>query len=94
MKFTFPLAGILASADYSASGNVTTILHLRERIFCNYFGPVPLEEIHNKLCIPASGNTKRTAHIRFADMQADVCSTASGTARNSVIFNTCCFSKK
>ena len=45
--------------------------------------------MHNKLCIPASGNTKWTAHIRFADMQADVCSTASGTARNSVIFNTC-----
>ena len=43
--------------------------------------------MHNKLCIPASGNTKRTAHIRFTDMQADVCSTASGTARNSVI---CC----
>ena len=30
--------------------------------------------MHNKLCIPASGNTKRTVHIRFADMQADVCS--------------------
>ena len=44
--------------------------------------------MHNKLCIPARGNTKRTAHIRFAEMQADVCSTASGTARNSVIFNT------
>ena len=52
-------------------------------------GPA-LEEMHDKLCIPASGNTKRTVHI--ADMQADVCSTASGTARNSVIFNACIFS--
>ena len=34
----FPLAGILSSADNSACGNATKILHLRERIFCNYFG--------------------------------------------------------
>ena len=74
---TIPLAEMLKKYCISASGYFVIILV-----------PVPAWGMHNKLCIPASGNTKRTVHIRFADMQADVCSTASGTARNSVIFNT------
>ena len=131
-KFTFPLAGILSSADNSACGNATKILHPRKRRLCNYFCALspraemhmkiyispsreyypaptiplaemqpkycipasgglllyqflsPLEEMHRKLCIPASGNAKRMLHIRFAEMQADLCSTASGTAHKTV----------
>ena len=47
-------------------------------------GLSPLEEMHRKLCISASGNAKRMLHLRFAEMQADVCSTASGTAHKTV----------
>ena len=49
-------------------------------------------DIHNFWCITitARGDTQ----FNVADMQADVCSTASGTARNSVIFNTCSFTRK
>ena len=64
------------------------ILHLRERIFCYYFGSrsrlrkctiscvSPRAEIRSGGCISASRMCKRMC-------------TASGTARNSVIFNTC-----
>ena len=40
--------------------------------------------MHQKLCIPASGNAKWMLHLRFAEVQADVCSTACGTAHKTV----------
>ena len=52
----FPLAGIRSSAD-SACGNATKILHLRERIFCNYFGSRSRLRKCTISCV--SGNTKR-----------------------------------
>ena len=80
-----------------ACGNATKILHLRERIFCNYFGSRSRLRKCTISCVSPRAEIRSGRRIfRFADMQADVCSTASGTARNSVIFNTwsetiCCF---
>ena len=77
----FPLAGILASADNSACGNVTKILHLRERIFCNYFGSrsrlrkctiscvSPRAEIRSGRRISASRICKRMCAVPQAVLQ-------------------------
>ena len=54
-----PLAETQSKHCISASGYFVIIL-------------VPVDEMHYKLCIPASGNTKRTAHIRFADRMCAV----------------------
>ena len=88
-KYTFPTRGnTIQRRQFRLRECKKNIASPRADILKLFWFPSPLEEMHKKLCIPACGNTKRTAHIRFADMQADVCSTASGTARNSVIFNT------
>ena len=70
---TIPLAEVQPKFGIPASGG----------LLLNFFLS-PLEEMHRKLCIPASGNAKRMLHLRFAEMQADVCSTASGTAHKTV----------
>ena len=89
VKFYIPPCGnTIQNRQFRLQKCNQNIASPRADILSLFWFPFPLEEMHNKLCIPASGNTKRTAHICFADMQADVCSTASGTARNSVIFNT------
>ena len=70
---TIPLAEVQPKFCIPASGGLLLFWFLS-----------PLEEMHRKLCIPASGNAKRRLHLRFAEMQADVCSTASGTAHKTV----------
>ena len=77
----FPLAGILSSADNSACGNATKILHLRERIFCNYFGSrsrlrkctiscvSPRAEIRSGRRISASRKCKRMCAVPQAVLQ-------------------------
>ena len=70
---TIPLAEVQPKYCIPASGGLLLFQFLS-----------PLEEMHRKLCIPASGNAKRMLHLRFAEMQADVCSTASGTAHKTV----------
>ena len=77
----FPLAGILSSADNSACGNATKILHLRERIFCNYFGSrsrlrkctiscvSPRAEIQSGRRISASRICKRMCAVPQAVLQ-------------------------
>ena len=70
---TIPLAEMQPKYCIPASGGLLLFQFLS-----------PLEEMHRKLCIPASGNTKRMLHLRFAEMQADVYSTASGTAHKTV----------
>ena len=70
---TIPLAEMQPKFCIPASGGLLIFQFLS-----------PLEEMHRKLCIPASGNAKRMLHLRFTEMQADVCSTASGTAHKTV----------
>ena len=59
---TIPLAEMQPKYCIPASGGLLLFQFLS-----------PLEEMHRKLCIPASGNAKRMLHLRFAEMQADVC---------------------
>ena len=71
---TIPLAEVQPKFCIPASGGLLLFWFLS-----------PLEEMHRKLCIPASGNAKRMLHLRFAEMQADVCSTARHIKRSKKI---------
>ena len=78
-NFHFPLAVILSSADNSACGNATKILHPRKRRFCNYFGaPSPRAETHMKLYISPSREYYPAPTIPLAEMQPKYCIPASG----------------
>ena len=66
----FPLAGMLSSADNSACGNATKILHPSKRMFCNYFcAPSPRAEMHMKIYISPSREYYPAPTIPLAEMQ-------------------------
>ena len=80
-KFTFPTRGNTIQPDNSACGNAKKILHLRERIFCYYFGSPsrlrkctiscvsPRAEKRSGRCISASRICKRMCAVPQAVLQ-------------------------
>ena len=66
-------------ATFPRGGGATRNWHYRNPEAMIYF--FRMWKCHKNCACPQGGNTKRKQHFRFAEVQADLCSTACGTAQ-------------
>ena len=92
-NWQYPKRKVKAKLTNPQSGNALKKWQPRGRKYVVCFDEYCVKRIYHENCAcPQGGNTKRKQHFRFAEVQADVCSTARGTAQEHVGFYTWIFS--